>query len=515
VENRVVVVDVTSFQIYFLNNANSSKTKQRTLRMTKISVTLLFLITSVFTFAQVKDTTGVFKKRVLESSEVDFLSSYYNQDGTHAAVSGGLGTEKLSDFASNIVVAVPLNDDDVLTFDVGLSAYTSASSSNVNPFMNSTKSYSTSSGASGQVSTTTVNTSPPVGTPWQASSGASKGGTLYALNANYAHSSDNRNFIWNADMSLSKEFNYGSFGFGGGVTKLFNDKNSEISLKTNIYLDNWKIIYPTELKEYNQYGNDFQLYSYFSGVAIMDQNGNTTTAYLPSTFKPWTSTKRDSYSASASFSQVLTKKTQFSIFMDVLQQQGMLSTPYQRVYFADKPNYYIGKAQYISNYQSPTNTGVFQLADDIERMPNTRLKVPIGLRWNYYISENIALRTYYRYYWDDWGITSHTASIELPVKISERFTVYPMYRYYIQTAAKYFAPFEKHLSTEQYYTSDYDLSAFNAKQYGFGVNYTDIFANGKFFGMGIKNVDFRFNHYVRSDGLNANIGTLGFHFTTD
>ena len=485
--------------------------------MNKLAVTLLFLITSVFAFAQVKDTTGVFKKRVLESAEVDFLSSYYNQDGSHAAVSGGVGTEKLSDFATNIIVATPLNDDDVLTFDIGLSAYTSASSSNVNPFMGGSSSYTTSSGASGHTTstTTTVPGTPPVGTPWQASSGASGKGTLYALNANYAHSSDNRNFIWNADLSLSSEFNYSSFGLGGGVTKLFNDKNSEISLKSNIYLDNWKIIYPTELKEYNIYGNDFQLYSYFSGVTIMDQNGNTTTAYLPSTFKPWTSTKRDSYSFSASFSQIVSKKTQFSIFMDVLQQQGMLSTPYQRVYFADTQHYFIGKAQYIPVYNTPANVGVYQLADDIERMPHSRLKVPIGVRWNYYISENIALRTYYRYYWDDWGITSQTASVELPVKISERFTVYPMYRYYIQTAARYFAPFEVHVSTEQYYTSDYDLSAFNAKQYGFGVNYTDIFANGKIFGMGIKNIEFRFNHYVRSDGLSANIGTLGFHFTTD
>ena len=484
--------------------------------MNKLSITLLFLITSIFTFAQVKDTTGVFKKRVLESTEIDFLSSYYNQDGTHAAVSGGIGSEKLSDLASNIIVAIPLNDDDVLTFDVGLSAYTSASSSNVNPFVGGSSSYTTSSGASGRASTTTtVAGTPPYGTPWQASSGASKEGVLYAMNANYAHSSDDRNFIWNADMSLSSEFNYSSFGLGGGITKLFNDKNSEISIKSNIYLDNWKIIYPTELKEYDIYGNNFQLNSYFKGVTILNQNGATTTAYLPNTFKPWTSTKRDSYSASISFSQILTKKTQFSIFMDILQQQGQLSTPYQRVYFADKANYYIGKAQYIPMYQSAANIGVFQLADDIERMPSSRLKVPIGLRWSYYLNEKITLRTYYRYYWDDWGVKGHTANIELPFKISERFTVYPMYRYYIQTAAKYFAPYEQHLSTEQYYTSDYDLSAFNAKQYGFGVNYTDIFANGKIFGLGVKNIDFRFNHYVRSDGLSANIGTIGFHFTTD
>jgi hypothetical protein len=55
---------------------------------------------------------------VLENTEVDVLLSYYNQDGVHSAVNGGIGSEKLSDIASNIVVAVPLNDDDVLTFDV-------------------------------------------------------------------------------------------------------------------------------------------------------------------------------------------------------------------------------------------------------------------------------------------------------------------------------------------------------------------------------------------------------------
>ncbi len=79
--------------------------------MNKLAVTLLFLITSVFTFAQVRDTTFVFKKRVLESAEIDFLSSYYNQDGKHAAVSGGLGSEKLSDLASSITVALPMNEE--------------------------------------------------------------------------------------------------------------------------------------------------------------------------------------------------------------------------------------------------------------------------------------------------------------------------------------------------------------------------------------------------------------------
>ena len=107
----------------------------------KIKIITLLLLTTILSFGQdkepKKDSTVVFKKRVLESTEVDFLASYYKQDGVHSAVSGGIGSEKLTDITSNIVVAMPLNDDDVLTIDVGISAYTSASSSNLNPFNSS------------------------------------------------------------------------------------------------------------------------------------------------------------------------------------------------------------------------------------------------------------------------------------------------------------------------------------------------------------------------------------------
>jgi hypothetical protein len=87
-----------------------------------------------------------------------------------------------------------------------------------------------------------------------------------------------------------------------------------------------------------------------------------------------------------------------------------------------------------------------------------------------------------------------------------------MYRYYTQTGSKYYAPYETHLSTEEFYTSDPDLATLDANQYGFGINYTDIFTGAKIWKLGIKNIDFRFNHYERSDNLKANIATIGFKF---
>ena len=439
----------------------------------KNKITLLFAFCSLIGFSQEKDSTEVaYKKRVLESIEVDFLMSYYKQDGIHSAVSGGNGMEELTNLTPTFVVAIPLNDDDVLTVDAGISAYSSASSGNINPFDSNTPS------------------------PWQASSGASAQDVLTSLVLNYSHSSDDRNTIWNGHISGSVEYDYSSIGFGGGVSRLFNGKNSEVSVAANVYLDTWKPIYPKELQDFADFnGTIGGIYSDFVITPGPDQSPSE--VYNPTNFKFQDQKNRNSFALSLGFSQVVTKKIQGSFFLDVLYQNGLLSTPYQRVYFADKGDFFINE---------------FQLADDIERLPDSRFKLPIGTRWNFYLNEKLTLRTYYRYYFDNWDITSHTLNIELPYKLTEKFTVIPMYRFYSQGASKYFAPYEGHISTDEYYTSDYDLSTFNAHQYGIGVSYTDIFTNAKIWKFGLKNIDLRFNHYDRNDGLSANIVSFGIKF---
>lgn len=415
----------------------------------------------------VSDSTRVYKKRVLESTEVDILSSYYSQDGDNAAVSGGIGTEELTDATGTIIVSIPLNDDDVLTIDAGISAYTSASSSNINPF----------------------DSNDPAD-PFTASSGASSGDIWVNGNIGYSHSSDDRNTIYSGKVSVASEFDYFSLGFGGSITKLFNEKNTELSLHASVYLDTWKILYPYELRPFADNGpglND----EFYQGRII---SGNPD--YAPSLHEI-DSKGRNSYSGGLNFSQILSKNMQGSIALDAVKQQGQLGTPFQRVYFADVAN------SYIEN---------FQLADDIEQLPDSRLKIAIGGRLHYYINEFLVLRTYYRYYSDDWGISSHTASLEVPVKISDKFTLYPSYRYYNQTAADYFAPYETHLSTQHYYTSDYDLSKYSANQYGFGVSYTDIFTKAHIWKFGLKSVDLKYYHYDRNTSFNSNIITVGIKF---
>lgn len=422
-------------------------------RMKEYYIIIFIVFFTSMSYAQDKNLN--YKKRVLESTEVDLLFSYYKQTGEHAAVTGGEGTEELTDLTPTIVVSVPLNEDDVITVDAGISAYTSASSSNINPF---------------DIQNPSI---------WTESTGASSSDILTHFNASYSHSSDNRNSIWSANLNVSTEYDYFSVGFGGGYTHLFNEKNTEVDVKAQVFLDTWNPQYPYELRSGFNYN-------------IIEGDG----AYNPS-FSEFDNLKRNSYSLSFSFSQILSEKLQGSIFFDLILQNGLLSTPHQRVYFDD-----------INDF----SVNGFQLADDVEQLPESRFKIPMGARLNYYLNDLFTLRTYYRYYFDDWGINSHTLNVELPIKIADKFTVYPIYRFYSQEAADYFAPKERHLSTEEFYTSDYDLSDFTSNQFGIGINYRDIFTKARIWKFGLKTIDARINKYRRSDGLDAFIVGFGVKF---
>ena len=415
---------------------------------------------------EVQDSSSTYKKRVLESTEIEFLSSFYSQTGNNAAVSGGTGSEELIDAHPTIVVSVPLNADDVLTVDAGFSAYSSASSSNVNPF-----------DGGGEAD------------PFQASSGASGADVYSSATISYSHSSDDRNTIVSGNLFGAAEYDYSSFGIGGSYTRLFNEKNTELSFKANAYFDNWQIIYPTELRPFER-GRGLSDNFFSSNTLIGNQN------YAPQ-FTSLDKSNRNSFSVGMNFSQILTKNMQMSLSADVVQQSGLLSTPFQRVYFADVDDTFIQK---------------FHLAEDIERLPSTRLKTAIGGRLNYFINERFVVQTFYRFYTDDWGINSHTASIRIPIKVSEKFTVYPSYRFYNQTAADYFAPYNEHLSTSEFYTSDYDLSSYNANQFGFGIGYTDVFTKARIWKFGLKNVNLNFNYYERNSGLKSYMISLGVKF---
>ena len=325
-------------------------------------------------------------------------------------------------------------------------------------------------------------------------SGASGADTWFNITGSYSHSSDDRNKVWSSKLSISSEYDYFSVGAGGSLTRLFNKKNTELTVSASVFIDSWTTIYPVELRPFNN-GNTKGLNNPFFNDYTITGNVN----YSPN-FNGFTNKGRNSYSAGLTFVQILSKRMQGALLVDLVQQQGLLSTPFQRVYFKDVDGSFIGN---------------FRLADDIEQLPGTRFKAAFGGRLNFYVNEFIVLKSFYRYYTDEWGISSHTTSLEMPIKVSNKFTLYPAYRYYNQTAADYFAPYGEHLSTSEFYTSDYDLSEYNANQYSIALSYTDIFTKKHVFNYGLKSIDLKYSIYERNTGLKASLISFGVKFILD
>jgi hypothetical protein len=197
------------------------------------------------------------------------------------------------------------------------------------------------------------------------------------------------------------------------------------------------------------------------------------------------SANRTTLAASLSWSQVVNKNLQVMVLADLVHQQGFLSLPFYRVYFKDG--------------------SVHQ-----EHLPDNRFKVPVGVRANYFWGDKIIIRAYYRYYKDDWGISSHAASLEVPVKITPFFSISPFYRFYNQTAVKYFAAYQGHTAQEEFYTSNYDLSKFTSNFLGAGIRLAP--PKGVFGMQHMNMLELRYGHYTKNIAMNANIVSLNLRF---
>ena len=131
---------------------------------------------------------------------------------------------------------------------------------------------------------------------------------------------------------------------------------------------------------------------------------------------------------------------------------------------------------------------------------------------NWFFSNYVALRTNARLYTDTWGINAVTVGAEVPIKITPTFSLSPFYRFHAQSKAKYFAGYGQHELSQEFYTSDFDLSNFYANKFGGTLRLTPFWKLGqkkdKSNVLAIKSIDLRYAKYLRSDGLDAQTFTL-------
>lgn len=404
--------------------------------MKKISFAIIALHLSFLASVAQTNKDSTYKSRKLKLDEVNIVSSYYHQEGNSSPITGGIGTEKLSDIESTLELKLSFRDKKNrkhnLLLDAGISYYTSASSDKIDP--------------------NTI-------------SSASSSDTRFFPSVSYTVNNEEKGISVGANTSYSNEFDYNSFGYGISLSKTSRDKNSEALLKLNVFQDVYTIIPPIELRDPS---------------TLIPSGANTRTPRYQYATKP-----RDTYAASFIFSQVINMRFQVALLCDVAYQQGFLSTPFHRIYF---------------------NNGT----EGLEVLPSSHFKVPVGIRANYFLGDRIIVRTFYRYYQDDWGLKSHTFNIETPIKLTPFVSLSPFYRFYVQSAVKYYGAFEQNDALSTYHTTDDDLSNFTANFLGLGIRLSP--PKGV---VGIKNfnlLELRYGFYKRSNGLVSSIVSLNLRF---
>ncbi len=106
-----------------------------------------------------------------------------------------------------------------------------------------------------------------------------------------------------------------------------------------------------------------------------------------------------------------------------------------------------------------------------DRRPEARDQITFSLQHKQFanVLDGAALHTNYRYYFDDWGISSHT----LDLKWAQQFNVKkmrliasPLVRYYSQTQADFYS-LQENPPAGDFNSSDYRLSAYGAFTVGF------------------------------------------------
>jgi hypothetical protein len=216
---------------------------------------------------------STYKSTKLKIDEINLVSSYYKQDGNNSAVTGGVGSEELTDLSNTLDVKLikygKSGKKHTLDLEVGIDHYTSASSDQID---------------------------------LNANTGASSADNRFYPSINYTLENEEKGNTFGIGLSSSTEFDYQSFGGNISYAKKTKDKNGEFTAKFQAFLDQVKIIKPIELR------------------SPTDASGTE---------------DRNTFAGSLSYSQIINQNFQLMFLADVIVQQGYLSLPFHRVYFND------------------------------------------------------------------------------------------------------------------------------------------------------------------------------------
>jgi len=395
----------------------------------KLFCLALFGFKSNDLFPQTSDT--LLQKPAIQ--KIEWQSGVYLQDGDHSAVTGGQGTEKLQVYRNKIAFSKTKPDRYKFQLLSGVDIISSASTDKIDSDVSS----------------------------------ASKNDTHTYFQIAYGRTLAKPRVEVQLATGLAFESDYLSVPLKLSLNYLDTARQRSYGLDLESFFDDlrWgrlskgffnpvELIYPEELRD-----------------------------------REWHDTyKRKTYNLKFSLEQIINKRSNAALLLQLTYQKGLLSTPFHRVYF--------------------NNDEV-----RVEQLPSERFRFPLGLRWNYFLNSNSIMKVEVDYYLDDFDINAFNTKLEFVQYLKTGLSLKPHLSLYRQNQSKYFKPFKEHDPGEAYYTSDYDLSSFTRFNTGIAmrITFTKFVDREK----KSKDAEIRYAFMKRSDGLQAHIITLSYRFTKE
>jgi Protein of unknown function (DUF3570) len=185
-----------------------------------------------------------------------------------------------------------------------------------------------------------------------------------------------------------------------------------------------------------------------SAIGSMDKVGKAHDPTYP--HKP-----QDSIGGRLTFSQVLDTKTVLSASAEMIRLTGFLASPYRMVG--------LGVPGLCGGISGPMQS----LNCLPENHPHERLRTALALRLRRAFGSHVSMGVDYRYYFDDWGIGSHTPSLDLAILLGAHGTLSFSYRFYIQSRSDFYE--ERYVLPAwryHYFSRDRKMSAMSSHHAG-------------------------------------------------
>ncbi len=212
--------------------------------------------------------------------------------------------------------------------------------------------------------------------------------------------------------------------------------SNELSLGYLFYLDDSKNRSITIEGSYQ--ANDIGVYCFLNTSACDSSSGASGT---------WKSLAVRNFEIG--YTQILNKTSVLKLSMFAILENGYLSNPYMRIV--------------RDFYTSPKITE--------EKKPGKRKTYGATFEYSKAFSDKLTSILNYRFYDDDWGITSHTVSLHTYYEFNSKFTAGIGWRGYTQSEADFYSNRADYFTYQEYASSDRRVSKFDSYDYSLSLKY--------------------------------------------